>query len=341
MRRERANSKLSTVTWLSGVCLALSSIACELDGRDDVEGESDGVMVGADSGPNSIPDLTGGGGSAGSGGGSGGDDADGDPTGPDGETRCQHIDFLFVIDNSSSMADEQAALRKSVPGFVEAIKTELDLMTFNLGVVTTDEYQHNARHCGELGSLVIQSEAGTCGPYAHGKNHMTHADDLGVAFPCAASLGVGGESDERPMEAMIEALIGGLECNAGFVRDQALLVVTLLTDEHDDHEMRDGQILGSPGGPADWHQAVLAAKQGKPENVVALGLVGVERPNACPTKDLQPGEGAENSPRNREFINQFGTRGFVGDICEKDYGPFFTNVMSLIEQACKDFDPPA
>jgi hypothetical protein len=51
-------------------------------------------------------------------------------------------------------------------------------------------------------------------------------------------------------------------CNAGFLRSDALLVVTMITDVEDDQ---------SPGKPATWYEAIVAAK-GDPRSVVMLAV---------------------------------------------------------------------
>lgn len=37
----------------------------------------------------------------------------------------EKIDFLFVIDNSASMREEQRALAASVPGFIDTLKEKI------------------------------------------------------------------------------------------------------------------------------------------------------------------------------------------------------------------------
>lgn len=259
----------------------------------------------------------------------------------DTEKRCRNVDFLFVIDDSSSMADEQAAMRAAIPAFVDAIENELELSSLHLGVVATNVYAGSPSNCLDLGGLITQSNAGRCGPFEEGHSYITEADeDIADAFACIADLGVTGSGDERPMEAMIEALSGEIECNEGFLRDDALLVVTVITDEDDDEEEGKDDV-GSWGEPSDWHAAVIEAKDGYPEHAVALGLIGMLRPNECPDEDIDPGEGAQYSPRLAEFFEHFGHRGFVGDVCMPNYEPFFKSVMASINQACIEVDPPA
>ena len=57
---------------------------------------------------------------------------------PDGEVGCDAVDFLFVIDNSGSMADEQQQLIDSVPGFVAAIEQRLPAGTGTYHIMVTD-----------------------------------------------------------------------------------------------------------------------------------------------------------------------------------------------------------
>ena len=53
------------------------------------------------------------------------------------ETGCTKIDFLFVIDNSSSMRDEQQNLASSFPGFVQVMQQVVDVTDYHVMVVST------------------------------------------------------------------------------------------------------------------------------------------------------------------------------------------------------------
>jgi hypothetical protein len=57
------------------------------------------------------------------------------PTGFD--KGCRKIDFLFVIDNSDSMDDEQANLARSFTGFIGVMRQVLDATDFHIMVVAT------------------------------------------------------------------------------------------------------------------------------------------------------------------------------------------------------------
>ena len=117
---------------------------------------------------------------------------------------CDAVDLLFVIDNSGSMADEQANLIASVPGFIDGISDRLGVSTdYHVGVVSTDEATFNGDGCQQLGALVTKtggdlSSDAECGPYIDGTHFITPRDDLEGAFSCAARLGIDGNGLERP-----------------------------------------------------------------------------------------------------------------------------------------------
>ena len=277
-------------------------------------------------------------------------------TGGDGamDKGCEEVDLLFVIDNSGSMADEQVNLVSSFPGFITAIQDQLaDTEGYHIGVITSDLYAYN-NGCQVEGAMVIStggtdSSYGICGPYAEGHNYMTEMDNLTSTFSCAAQVGTAGDGNERPMQTMLAALAPGMSapggCNEGFLRDDALLVIVIITDEEDDHEV-DGCLQlpqpGSSGEPPAWYAGVIAAKGGIETNVVVLSLVGPPGPNpaVCPALDKCAGgiEGAEVASRIVQFTNMF-TNGFIGRVCEPSYAGFFSEAVSVIKSACDGFEP--
>lgn len=247
---------------------------------------------------------------------------------------CDAVDLLFVIDNSGSMADEQANLIASVPGFIEGISDRLGVHTdYHVGVVSTDEATFNADGCQEIGALVTRTEGdlssdSDCGPYVDGAAFMTPQDDLDSSFACAAQLGIDGNGIERPMDALDRALHPAesvTACNNGFLREEALLVVVLITDEEDDTE--------SEGDPVAWYESVVAAKDGDEERVVVLSLVGHPKPNDCIPTQWTGMQGAEIATRILQFTSIF-PYGYVGDICSADYAPFFAEATEHIDTVC-------
>ncbi len=262
---------------------------------------------------------------------------------------CTAVDFLFVIDDSSSMETHQANLIANFPAFIDGIEKSLgSVESYQVGVVATDPFSGNPGACILIGALVTSttgagasSSQAECGPYADGFNFMTDADDLDASFACAAQVGTSGSGSERPMDAVVAAVDGSLGeaggCNEGFVRDDALLVVVVITDEYDgpgDPEPGNGEEPAtSMGGPMDWYDAVVAAKGGIVENAVALAIVNYEG-GAC-----APAELGFDGVNIVSWAELFGVNGFVGGLCEQDYGPMFAEATGVIAQACANFVP--
>jgi hypothetical protein len=184
------------------------------------------------------------------------------------------VDILFVIDNSGSMAEEQARLARNFPTFIAS----LDEMgaDYRIGITTTD-----VKHPGcttaatpEDGALVLRSctEAvaegafefnGLDAAYACTDQCKLGADQLRVtesadgevhpwlesisgvqnlpegvamadAFACFGPQGINGCGYESPLEAMRLAISKArADKGTGFMRDEALLSVVLVTDEAD------------------------------------------------------------------------------------------------------------
>jgi len=148
------------------------------------------------------------------------------------------------------------------------------------------------------------------------------------------------------MEALIVALSPGMQmpgaCNAGFLRDEALLVVVVLTDEDDENEMEACMGLpqgGSVGGPADWFATIADAK-GAESNAVILGLWSPSD-DPCPPLDQCNGGilGAEPAPRLTEWAHLFTWRS-IEQVCAPSFDPFFDDAIPLVEAACSAFVAP-
>jgi len=278
-----------------------------------------------------------------------------DPDSGEPEGGCQKIDFLFVVDNSGSMGDEQQNLANSFPGFINSIQNNVMAKDYHLMVIDTDAGNAFLQQCFALCAFFPTCEGFACNnlPKAEGcdaklgtgllndpkdkpcgvagdKRYMVDGQpNLSQTFQCLAKVGTDGDGSERPMEAMVSAVstlnVPG-QCNDGFLRKDALLVVTYITDEEDEGK--------SNGAPVGWKAGLVAAKQGAEKNIVVLGLIGdSDQPNPVCT------DGAQPSPRLRTFAESF-TYGSWGSICSPDYTPFFDAAVSVIDTACSEFEPP-
>ncbi len=300
-----------------------------------------------------------------------GADTSGGGTTGDPEMACRKVDFLFIVDNSGSMADEQQNLVQNFPGFIATIQENLNLASdYHIMVIDTDAWVFAG--CEELCPLLNQCPvavedyvcgvtvpetcedvlgAGVVHPkgqdasgmdcgFASDLRYMDVTEpDLAATFACAATVGTGSTDDpEKPMQAMVAAVSStgaAHDCNVGFLREDAFLVVTFLTDEDDD------AADGSAGTVEGWKAALVAAKKGDEQALVVLGLFGDnDQPNGiCTPFDPNASTGAEPSPRLRQFVESFGDHGIAGSVCAASYEPFFDGAIDLIDEACEDFDP--
>jgi hypothetical protein len=262
------------------------------------------------------------------------------PTGFD--KGCRKIDFLFVIDNSDSMEDEQANLARSFPGFVGVMRQVLEATDFHIMVVAPggdqdddDDPAVGVEECEEIqGAARRRSADGVdCGIAGGAPFMVAQQPDLEATFSCLALVGTDGPAIERPMDAVLAATSAALNapgrCNDGFLRDDAVLVVTFITDEEDQR---------SEGDPADWRQALLDIKFGNEDALVTLGLVGDNNVDGGLLGGPCGGQDADGSPRLQEFVSL--ADGVLGSVCAPDYTPFFQTAVGSIDSACSDFATP-
>jgi len=261
---------------------------------------------------------------------------------PDEPQRCRKVDFLYVVDNSASMVDEQENLARSFVGFSHVLTQTLGDIDRQIMVVDTDDTNvtdigsETGNLCdGRLGAGTRTSWQGqSCGIPGVQRFMQSDQTDLEDTFSCLAKVGTLGNVDERPIEALLRATgaaPGDLdeECNAGFSRDDAILVVTIITDEEDER---------SDGDPESWKRALLATKRGNERAVVVLGLLGdAEVPGGLPGGPCDPLY-ATDSPRLRHFVEGF-ELGSLGSVCADDYSEFFAQAVSTIDTACAEFEP--
>lgn len=184
-------------------------------------------------------------------------------SGCEGEDCCGaangELDVLLMVDNSNSMSEEQAALAEQIPRMARVLATgDLDndgeqdfpaLHSVRLGVVSSDMGSGGYRiqtcdnsEVGDDGVLQTTGRLVDCEasypPFAE-----LRADDDAEAIDsfvehveCIGRLGTGGCGFEQQLEASLVALTEQTEPgmpNEGFVRDDSILAVVMLTDEGD------------------------------------------------------------------------------------------------------------
>ncbi len=272
-----------------------------------------------------------------------------------GDEGCQKVDFLFVIDNSNSMSDEQQLLVDSFPEFITAIEDTLPAATdFHIGVTKTDIFGFDdspvpdpANPCAvQLGGLLTHAtpdgqKTGTgldC-EFESGANYMTDGVLLADEFACVAKVGTKGNTGERQAEATLAALDDTNTCSAGFLRKDALSVIVVITDEDDDWSEPDADAATNAQA---WYDGVIAAEDGIATNVVFLLISGGSPKWAdCGPLDLMNMTGADDSPKLTAWAQKFTDLGVgnVGSVCSAGYGAYLADSISVIETACNGFEP--
>jgi hypothetical protein len=163
------------------------------------------------------------------------------------------LDLLFMIDDSNSMAQEQANLTQNFGRLVDALVDPPDrnddgypdwepLEDMHVGVVSSDVGTggHVVQTCddpavGDDGALLHAGNTRLEGcvedypPYLEGPR-----DGLPEEFTCIATLGTGGCGFEQQLESVRRALVDRIAGpNAGFLRDDTALAIVMVTDEDD------------------------------------------------------------------------------------------------------------
>ncbi|MCA9554919.1 MAG: choice-of-anchor D domain-containing protein [Myxococcales bacterium] len=130
------------------------------------------------------------------------------------QARNNMVDVLFVIDDSCSMADDQAALASNFSSFIR--QADVRQVDFQIGITTTTVFPLP-------GALV--------GPVM---SRSTSA--LESVFQRQAAVGIGGSGIEQGLEAMASAFQlaeSGQGFNQGLLRAGAGRVVVIVSDEDD------------------------------------------------------------------------------------------------------------
>ena len=172
------------------------------------------------------------------------------------------LDLLVVIDTSSGMQSFQAALLAQFPVFMNVLKmlptgdgTMTGLPDLHLGVISSNtgpgRYDLPGRNCpfgGDRGRLEV-APRGSCAvsPFvtvppspaflvaANNQQQTNYRGDIADAFNCIAALGDRGCAFSSPLEAVRWGLdpLNPVAGNQGFLREDALLMILLLTRQDD------------------------------------------------------------------------------------------------------------
>lgn len=153
------------------------------------------------------------------------------------------------------------------------------------------------------------------------RRYLTGDDpDLEEKFTCVAK--VGGDGSDRVANALMGAISPALNgpggCNEGFLRDDALLFVTLATATEDPN---------SEGTPEDWAAALAGSKGGDLDSIVLFGIL--EDEVFC---------GANPEHRICRLMVHFPRWSSISPFT-KDYMPGFERATDMLLEACEGWEP--
>ncbi|MCG3174368.1 MAG: hypothetical protein GMKNLPBB_02602 [Myxococcota bacterium] len=140
------------------------------------------------------------------------------------------VDVLWVIDNSGSMGDEQASVISNLSTFTSyAINLKV---SYQIGVVSTDV---EGRSAVLGGAAIVPGNLISRGGYPKIVSNTTPNPTQALASNM--NLGTSGSGNEQGLEsanlALSDPIINDPAANKGFLREDAKLVVIILSDEED------------------------------------------------------------------------------------------------------------
>jgi hypothetical protein len=159
------------------------------------------------------------------------------------------LDLVFMIDNSATMQQEQQAITAAFPAFINALAARpgglpdlrIGIISSNVGAGPT-QVSAECPPGGDRGRFQVRP---MCGLEA-GKGSFLSVDAAGVAnfaggaaflpsvFQCMATLGTRGCGYEHQLLSLYLSLDGKTNPeNMGFLRDDAVLGVVMVSDEDD------------------------------------------------------------------------------------------------------------
>ncbi len=210
------------------------------------------------------------------------------------------VDLLLVVDDSASMSGEQAELGAEVARVLRSLPWLGQLDTsLHVGVVSSDLGAGGGGSLSEgcsypLGrdGRMLRAHTGgdpSCTAVSEALPYVTveagdNLDDIADRVGCLVHTGAGGCGFEQPLEAALKALTpaafelrfqqerGGViesdtgghgsGANAGFLRENSLLVIAIITDE-DDCSSADMDLF-SPSGADPQYPSPVTGPSGDP-----------------------------------------------------------------------------
>jgi len=274
------------------------------------------------------------------------EDTTDDPTGEPVIT-CAKVDVLFVVDNHSGGGGSLATLAESIPGMTEKMQVHLGDRDVHAMVIDTDDIwgqSYCQQQCEAFGTCDAWPEYPCDVPISEcdetlgsgliypgvsqipcdvvpGTRYLEGPpEEFADALACLTDVGNHGNGIQFQAQALVEALQPANACNTGFLRDDAVLMVVLVSHAPD---------TLSIGTPESWVSGIEQIK-GSTEAVVMVGLLD--------DSHLPQGEcvdpGGEIGLRLQQFVAGFPNH-VAGSVCATSYEPHIEQALELMGEVCE------
>lgn len=271
------------------------------------------------------------------------------------------VDFLFIVSRYYTMISELPYYEASLPSFLETIETKFadydrHILFANPASDWGNSYcdegacvdgvcpkvpgypcgaVQNTTECDWTAGAGIVFPAGSFGsnhlcPLVGGRRYIVEEHpQRAAAFDCLAHVGFNGNVPTLG-DALVTALSpetnapGG--CNAGFLRDDALLVVAMISD--------NGSPFDKMSGPQDWYDAVAAVR----DDMRSVAVYGVMSDKGLPGAKC-PGVYEGYAPM-WTFLDMMVPQSVFTSSCDPDWSSGFDAATDLVLHACGGPAPP-
>jgi hypothetical protein len=232
------------------------------------------------------------------------------------------VDVLWVVDDSGSMSDDQAALAQNFPAFFS--QTSINNVDYHIAVTTTlysgDTCMPDLTNPNAPCSVPPDPHAGYYTACRNNDRFITRStSNPQDQFSCNVNVS-DSRNPDRPTSDAAEAglfgaktflsqpLIDDPAANGGFMRDDAKLYVIMMSDEEDQ----------SPGPTDLYVDFFLNLKGFRNRSLVSVSAIAGRVPGGC-------GEQAEAGARYKDVVDAVGN-GIFEDLCAQDWGNQLTNL---------------
>jgi hypothetical protein len=280
---------------------------------------------------------------------------DGGPDPIDASTeQCRRMDLVFVVDDSGSMEEEQVNLAGNFPMFASVLNEYRvatgEQLDYRAGVTTTGITANFEIVIPAMPPLIPsetrlpQSQSGADGKFRAGcgsdRPWLERTDpNMATTFACRARVGTGGPAIEMPLRAAELAVSDAV--NPGFVRDDALLGVVIITDEDDcsrrsiPFETRGDECATNGDTDLATVTSFVSGFDQRKGDRGRWATAVIAGPSDC----MSDFGAASDAIRLKQFVNETGATAAFGDICQGNLAPALQQALDTFQAACENFPP--